>query len=101
MDRFPQMLYRAGGNEQHHGGNFATLTVDSDEALEAALADGWHESTPAALDAIQPKEPTEPAAPTREELEQKAAELGVEFGARWGDKKLVDAIAAKLAEAGA
>lgn len=100
MDQFPQMLYRAGGPEQLHGGNFATLTVDSAEALEAALADGWHESTPAALKAMEPAEPVEPAAPSRAEMEQKATELGIKFDGRWGDKKLADAIAAKLADAG-
>ena len=36
------------------------------------------------------------APPTRAELEQKAAELGIKFDGRWGDKRLGEAIAAAL-----
>ena len=102
MDQFPQMLYRAGGSEQAHGGNFSTLVVGDAEAFSAALADGWHETTTAAVQAgskpaeVVPEVPDD-APPTREELEAKAHELGIKFDGRWGDKKLSDAIAAKLA----
>lgn len=34
--------------------------------------------------------------PTRDEIEQKASELGIKFDGRWGDKKLADAIVEKL-----
>lgn len=107
MDRFPQMLLKAGGPEQFHGGSFSTLIVQGDDELAAALAAGWHESTPAAVEAAAPKPAREPglevstAAPTRAELEQKAAEMGIKFDGRWGDKRLADAIAAKLADASA
>ena len=103
MDRFPQMLYRAGGAEQIHGGRFSTLIVNDAESLEAALAGGWHETTPAALEAAanppeQLKAPADDAPPTRAELEQKALELGIKLDGRWGDKRIGDEIAKKLAE---
>lgn len=116
-NRFPQMLYKAGGPEQIHGGSFSTLVVNDADEQAAALADGWCETTPDALDAQQAEkeratraaaeaaaklaeqtggESTKP--PTREELEQKAGELGIPFSARVSDKKLGEAISAKLAE---
>lgn len=116
-NQFPQMLYKAGGPEQIHGGNFSTLVVNDAEEHAAALADGWCETTPDALDAQQAEKEraaraaAEAAAklaeqtsgdaskpPTREELEQKATELGIPFSARVSDKRMGEAIAAKLAE---
>lgn len=115
MDQFPQMLYKAGGPEQIHGANFSTLVVNDAEEHAAAVADGWCETTPDALDAQQAEKEraaraaaeaaaklaeqagdTKPV--TREELEQKATELGIPFSPRVSDKKLGEAIAAKLAE---
>lgn len=111
MDQFPQMLYKAGGPEQIHGGAFSTLTVNDEAEHAAALADGWCENTPDALDADQAakeRAARDAAAklaaasdikpPTREELEQKANELGIAFKPQTSDKKLAEAIAAKLAE---
>lgn len=40
-----QMLYKAGGSRKIHGKNLLTKIVDSEEALKAALADGWSETT--------------------------------------------------------
>lgn len=101
MDRFPQMLYRAGGSEEIHGGKFATLIVADESTLSAALADGWRETTGAALDAVQSAKvdtppPDDDAPPLRSELEQKAGELGIKFDGRTTDKRLAAAIAEKL-----
>ena len=66
--------------------------------LEKRLAHGWTTSR----DGVTPK-PAEPVAaapeaaedvvddspPTREELEAKAAELGVKVDKRWGDRRLM------------
>jgi len=100
---FPRMLYRAGGTEEIHGGRFATLTVDDQDALDAALADGWSMTTAEALEAAAPKAAApapadDNAPPTREELEAKAAELGIEFSPRIGDAKLAERIADALAK---
>lgn len=112
MDKFPQMLYLAPGPEPIHGGHFATLVVNDETEHAHAIADGWSEST---TDAKETHEAAQRAAlvggqdgtsakaaddapPTRDELEAKANELGIKFDGRWGDKKLGEAIAAKLAE---
>lgn len=118
MDQFPQMLYKAPGTEPIHGGHFACLIVADDAEHGAALADGWHETTTDALEAHKASlsggagadaaklaqgegsnsAGADDAPPTRAELEAKATELGIEFNHRWGDKKLGDTIAAKLAQ---
>lgn len=104
-DQFPQMLYLAGGPEEIHGGRFTTLIVANAEQLETALDEGWAERTDTALDlvarpAAKPADPiaSSTAEPTRAELEQKAAELGIEFSPLIGNAKLVERITAKLAE---
>ena len=92
LDQFPQMVYKAGGPEEIHGGQFSTLIVGDAGALEAALADGWHETTVLAAAPVDPDE----GAPTRAELEQKAGELGIKVDGRWSDKRLSAEIDAKL-----
>jgi len=111
MDEFPRMLYRAPGAEPIHGSMLATLIVPDADAQAAALADGWSLTTDeakqiyadaqaaaaakAAADALAAV--TNPdAPPTRAELEQKAAELGLKFDGRTSDRKLRDLIAATL-----
>ena len=100
---FPRMIYRAGGTEEIHGGRFATRVVHSADELDAALADGWHLTT---CEARAPAAPDlgalafnadDNAAPTRAELEAKAAELGIEFSPRLGDAKLAERIELALA----
>jgi hypothetical protein len=131
MDQFPQMLYKAGGPEQIHGGNFSTLDVRNADEHAAALDAGWCETTTQALEAQQAaaaaaaaaaavaavaavaaadaadaaaeaaklaEQNAVNAAPTREQLEKQATDLGVEFSPNIGDKKLAERIAAKLAE---
>jgi hypothetical protein len=110
MDQFPQMLYKAGGPEQLHGGSFSTLAVHNADEHAAALDDGWCETTPQALEAQKAaadadadaaklaEQAAVSAAPTREQLEKQATDLGVEFSPNIGDKKLAERIAAKLAE---
>ena len=117
-NEYPRMLFKAGGPEQFHGGQFSTLIVHNDDEKADALAAGWQLTTPEALEARQAEQDeaarvaaaklaeqgaaadsTQP--PTRAELEQKATELGISFSARLSDKKLGEAIAAKLAEQGA
>ena len=105
MDEFPRMLYLTPGPEPMHGGMFSTLIVgDADEQADA-LARGWALTTPDALalkaeaDArakAPDQAPADDAPPTRAELEQKAAELGLKFDGRTSDKKLRDLIAATL-----
>lgn len=95
MDRFPQMLYRVPGHDvRTDSGPCATRVVVDVDDLADALADGWHETSPAAAEAFAATR--EDAPPTRSELEQKATEIGVKFDGRTSDKKLRDLIAAAL-----
>jgi len=99
-DQFPKMLYKAGGAEELHGGNFHTFIAQDEQDEAAALADGWHLTTPEAVEASKPQavaDETSDEPPTRDELEQKAKELGIEFDGRTGDKTLAKKIAAAVA----
>lgn len=120
----PRMLYKAGGPEHIHGAFFTTLVVGTEDEQTAALADGWYMTTPDALEAEAAaraqaaqaqaeaaaaaeaaaklaEQAKDNAPPTRPELEAKATELGIAFKPQTSDKKLAEAIAAKLAEQGA
>ena len=108
MADFSEIVYRGQGLHQRKGGGFSTLGVNSPEALEKALADGWYRTLPEANEAHdKPKSvqsaapasasvPQDDAPPTRAELEQKAKELGVKFDGRTSDRKLGEAIAKAL-----
>ncbi len=110
MDKFPKMVYRHPGTEEIHGNRFATLIVYSDEELSDALASGYSETTTGALEVQQfgkgesplPADPLPADLPaefptTRDGLEELATKLGVEFKPSTSDKKLAEAIKAKVA----
>jgi hypothetical protein len=103
----PTMLYKSPGPHEIHGGHFDYTIIDGDE-VEQAIADGWslttteaktvHES--ALNSASKPMEiAAANAAPTRQELEAKATELGLAFNGRNSDKTLGEMIAAALTAA--
>jgi len=94
---FPTMVYRIPGAHRASGGlTFDYRGIDDAGALKAALADGWHLSLPEAIagDAIEAIDDVSPA--TREELEQKARELGIGFNARTTDAVLAQRIAERV-----
>lgn len=105
------MLFKSPGPVQIHGHPVEHITVDEAE-VEAKKAEGWFMTaveagearlkTIAAAAAAEAErvatEVDEKFAATRDELEQKAAELGVVFDRRIGNKKLTALIQAKLAE---
>ena len=98
-DQFPKMLFKAGGSEELHGGNFHTFIAQDEQDEAAALADGWHLTTPEAVAAVSKSaapEVDDEAPPTRAELEAKATELGIKFDGRTTDAKLGEKIAAAL-----
>jgi hypothetical protein len=99
MRLLPTILYRVpGAHFGPPGVTYDYLGVDTDEALEAALAEGWHESLDSAIappDA--PSAPADDAPVTRAELEQKADQLGIKVDGRWSDKRLISEIEAKMA----
>ena len=94
------MLYKAPGPHEIHGGHFDTLVVDADEegALEAAVADGWHPTTPAALEALEATKAKE--SKTRAKAEAKAAKETAD-AALADAKALEEAAAEALKNAGA
>lgn len=113
MDKFPMMLFKAGGPHQLHGlGGFHTRDVHDEPGLDGALKAGWSTSTTEALaladaEALAAERArierlaAELAAanskpPTTAELQQKAKELGIAFTKNTPDAELAAAIEAKL-----
>ena len=109
------MLYKAPGPHEIHGGQFDYTVID-DEAIHDALADGWSLTTGEAADALAARLADEAATreavteaevakaladdtkpPTREELEEAATRLGLPFGPRVSDRKLLAMVNAATA----
>lgn len=74
------------------GGKLTCERVHDASTLAKRLSQGWSESK----DCSKPTDPVsapEPAAddvaPTRDELEAKATELGIKVDGRWSDKRLM------------
>jgi hypothetical protein len=102
MRSLPTTLYRVpGAHFGPPGFTYDFLGVATEEALEAALADGWHESLAAAMapPVAAPEAapvPADDAPAMRAELEQKAEELGIKVDGRWSYKRLIAEIEAKM-----
>jgi hypothetical protein len=102
MMEFPTFVYRCPG--PHFGPphtTYGTLDVASEDDLMGALADGWHLTLKAAADAFlgltEPvPAPADNAPPTRAEMEQQAALLGIDIDRRWSDKTLMAKITAAM-----
>lgn len=92
------MLYKVGTMLETNSGVYDYIIVDAgvEGEIESALKNGWHRTTQEAdadnLDSDLDGEVT------RDELEQKAKELGISFNARTSDEVLLDRIADKLDE---
>lgn len=76
------------------------ITYDVRQVAAWNLPDGWHSTIEAAADAAFGAAPVATSSaptvdvvddlpPTREELEAKAAELGIKVDKRWGDRRLM------------
>lgn len=97
---FPTIVYKCPGIHQCPGSTYSYKGAADDAELGALLADGWCRTLPDALggklveDAAE--EPGDDFAPTREELEAKAEELGIKFDGRTTDAGLLRRIAAEL-----
>lgn len=81
----PTMLYKPGKMLKTDTGLFDYIIVAEDE-IAAHLKLGWR------LNTLEPDD----APPTREELEEKARELGIKVDRRTPDAKLADKIEAAL-----
>lgn len=85
---FPRLVYKCPGKHPCQGGTYSYQSVDCGAELKAALANGWYESIPDAIEGKPLDEPVDNSPPTRAELEQKAGELGIKIDGRWSDKRL-------------
>lgn len=105
MTDFPTIVYRTPG--MHRAGGGATYDykgVADADALGTALKAGWRLTLPEAIasvsakavlkEVIEAQEAIDDVSPaTRDELEQKAKELGIGFNARTSDTVLAQRIA--------
>jgi hypothetical protein len=108
MIQFPVFLYQCPGTWSGDGFTFGARLANDQGEFDAAVSEGWYPTVPQAVEAwrkpVQVSIPPAPvsvpddnAPPTREELEAKATELGIEFDGRHKDstlmKKIDDALA--------
>lgn len=108
MTSFPTILYKTPGpHKKPRGGTYKTTGAADKAEFDALLKKGWFPSYEEAaagkiagkiIEAAEAFEDAvdEVSAPTRDELETKAKELGVSFNARTSDKKLAERIAEAL-----
>lgn len=111
MTDFPTLLYKCPGPWSGDGYTYGTRPAADDAEMQAALAAGYRLTLPEAVEAFRnpapvsvsplsgpaPDVPADDAPVTRAELEQKAAELGIRFDGRTGDKTLMKRIEEALA----
>lgn len=108
MTDFPTIMYRVPGpHKKPRGGTYKTTGAADKAEFDELLKKGWFPSYEEAAAGkiagkiIEAAEAFEDAvddvsAPTRDELETKAKELGISFNARTSDKKLSERIAEAL-----
>lgn len=93
---FPSMVYKVPGKHVRPHGTYDFEGVNNAEELQAKLKDGWFSSLSEAIDSketiVEAKESDDIAPPTRQELEEKATELGIKFDGRFSDKKIAQLI---------
>ena len=101
MISFPNQVFREGGPHWHPVARtrYSIKGVYNEEELQAALADGWRLSMlEPVIDedpVVESEEPLDDSPPTKEEMLQKAEELGLKIDKRWSEKTLL----AKIEEA--
>tara|TARA_R110002124_G_scaffold82957_1_gene217474 strand:+ start:1761 stop:2054 length:294 start_codon:yes stop_codon:yes gene_type:complete len=85
----PTLVYKSPGDHfGPEGKTYSYVAVNTQEELDARLAEGWSETL---IEAVSPKGPAIPddnAPPMRVELEEKADQLGLKFDGRTSDNKL-------------
>jgi hypothetical protein len=93
---FPSMVYKVPGKHVRPHGTYDFEGVNNAEELQAKLKDGWFSSLSEAIDSketiVEAKESDDIAPTTRQELEEKATELGIKFDGRFSDKKIAQLI---------
>ena len=95
MTDFPTIMYRVPGpHRKPRGGTYKTIGAADQAAFDDLISKGWF---PSYEDAVAGKVVIdEVSAPTRQELESKAGELGISYDGRTSDKKMAERIAKAL-----
>ena len=104
MTDFPTIVYRTPGM---HRATYDFKGVDDSDALDVAIKSGWRLTLGEAVagqraqsviqEVIEAQEAIDDVSPaTRDELEQKAKELGIGFNARTSDTVLAQRIAGAI-----
>lgn len=93
MLTFPRAVYRSpGAIKAGKGLSYDAKRVENRAAYDEAIAAGWtHVPGEKPAPAPEPS-PVDDAPPTRAELEEQAAKLGLKVDGRWSDKKLAERI---------
>lgn len=87
------MIFKVGpgADQVHEGKKPVAYKIVPHEEVDSWIADGWHRTPAAAIEAHEA-----PEAPAREQMEADALKLGVKLDKRWSDKRLSEEIAAAL-----
>jgi hypothetical protein len=94
MTEFPAMVYKVPGKHVRPHGTYDFAGVNNAEELAPKLKEGWFSSLSEAFDTkkvetvVKAVKTDDVAPPTRQELEEKATELGIKFDGRFSDKKI-------------
>ena len=99
MTEFPALVYKVPGKHVRPYGTYDFEGVNNAEELQAKLKEGWFWSLSEAIESENKEETakeddTTPA--SRQELEEKATELGIKFDGRFSDKKIAQLIESAL-----
>jgi hypothetical protein len=92
---FPTIVYRTPGAHHASSGSYDYKGAADEADLDRALSSGWFRTLPEAM-AGDHEELPDNSAPTREEMEAKAAELGIKFDGRTTDKSMAEKIETAL-----
>ena len=99
MTTFPTIVYKDGGPHSRPGGSFSWVEAPDEEAFNGLLKNGYYASLPEAIEKKSvSEEASNEAAPTREEIETKATELGIPFRSNWHDATILEKIRKKISE---
>lgn len=112
---YPTLVYKCPGIHQCPNGSFGSKQVSNADEFKSMIAEGWYPTLPQAIEGrevvieeeliqdedlpvIDEDPQDEDLPPTREELEEKAKELGIGFNKNTKDETLVEKISSTLEE---
>lgn len=93
---FPTILYRTPGPHQGNGCSWDYIGAESDSEVSRLLGGGWFLTLPEAIEGKAKALAADELPTTREELEAKAADIGLKFDGRTSDARLLERITEAL-----